>query len=62
VLPDALAAQLAEDGRLVVIIQKGPQGRAYRFLREQGRVGEWPDFDATVPLLPGFRQPRGFVF
>ena len=62
ILPSALETQLAEDGRLVVVIQKGPQGRAHRFLREHGRMGEWPGFDATVPVLPGFRQAKGFVF
>lgn len=61
-LPDALTSQLAEGGRLVTIVQEGPQGRARLLLREQGRIGAWTDFDATVPLLPGFRKARGFVF
>lgn len=61
-VPEALKAQLAENGRLVVVIRKGPQGRAHLFVRELGRIGSRPDFDATVPLLPGFREPAGFVF
>jgi protein-L-isoaspartate(D-aspartate) O-methyltransferase len=61
-VPEPLQAQLAEGGRLVTIVQKGPQGRAHLFLKERGRVGHRPDFDATVPLLPGFREPKGFVF
>ena len=61
-LPDSLKAQLAEGGRLVVVIRKGPQGRAYLFIREHGRVGGRSDFDASVPILPGFREPAGFVF
>jgi protein-L-isoaspartate(D-aspartate) O-methyltransferase len=62
VVPDALRAQLAEDGRLVAVIRKGPQGCAHLFVREHGRVGSRPDFDASVPILPGFREPAGFVF
>ena len=60
--PDALAKQLGEGGRLVVVIQKGPQGRATLFLKEHGRVGSRADFDTTVPVLPGFSAARGFVF
>jgi protein-L-isoaspartate(D-aspartate) O-methyltransferase len=62
ILPPALEGQLAEGGRLVVVLQKGPQGRATLFLKEHGRVASRPDFDATAPVLPGFREPRGFVF
>jgi protein-L-isoaspartate(D-aspartate) O-methyltransferase len=62
ILPRALEAQLAEGARLVVVIQKGPQGRANLFMKEHGRLGSRPDFDATVPMLPGFQEPRGFVF
>jgi protein-L-isoaspartate(D-aspartate) O-methyltransferase len=62
ILPPSLEAQLAEDGRLVAVVQNGPQGRAHRLVREHGRIGYWPAFDATVPLLPGFRQPKGFIF
>jgi protein-L-isoaspartate(D-aspartate) O-methyltransferase len=61
-LPRELEAQLGEGGRLVVVVQKGPQGRANLFVKEHGRLGSRPDFDATVPVLPGFREPRGFVF
>jgi protein-L-isoaspartate(D-aspartate) O-methyltransferase len=61
-IPESLKSQLAEGGRLVAIVQEGPQGRARLLLREHGRIGAWTDFDATVPLLPGFRKVRGFVF
>lgn len=61
-VPDALLAQLAEDGRLVVVVRNGPQGRAHLFVREHGRVGSRPDFDATVPVLSGFQKAKGFVF
>jgi protein-L-isoaspartate(D-aspartate) O-methyltransferase len=61
-LPPALERQLAKGGRLVVVLRKGPQGRGYLFLREQGRMSSRADFDATVPLLAGFSRPKSFVF
>lgn len=61
-MPEALAAQLAEGGRLVAVVQSGPQGLGCLFLREEGRLGRRPGFDATAPLLPGFRQAAEFVF
>jgi protein-L-isoaspartate(D-aspartate) O-methyltransferase len=61
-VPEQLLAQLAEGGRLVAILQQGAQGRAHLYVREKGRVGSRPDFDATVPLLGGFRKVVGFVF
>jgi protein-L-isoaspartate(D-aspartate) O-methyltransferase len=61
-VPDALLAQLADGGRLVGVLQQGPQGRATLFRREGGHVGQRVAFDASAPLLAGFRQPAGFVF
>jgi protein-L-isoaspartate(D-aspartate) O-methyltransferase len=61
-VPDQLLAQLAEGGRLVAVLNEGGQGRAHLFVREKGRVGSRADFDATVPLLTGFRKVVGFVF
>ncbi len=61
-VPDAILAQLAEGGRLVTVVQQGTQGRARLYVRAQGHVGDRPDFDASAPLLPGFRRPAGFVF
>jgi protein-L-isoaspartate(D-aspartate) O-methyltransferase len=61
-VPDALLRQLAEDGRLVIVLRDGPQGRAHLFVREHGQVGSRPDFDATVPVLSGFQMAKGFVF
>jgi protein-L-isoaspartate(D-aspartate) O-methyltransferase len=60
--PDTLLSQLAEGGRLVAFLQSGAQGRATLYLKEQGRVGHRPDFDANVPLLAGFKKHLGFVF
>lgn len=61
-VPEPLLAQLNEGGRLAAIVQEGPQGRAWLYLKEDGVVGSRPDFDAIVPDLAGFKRPVGFVF
>jgi protein-L-isoaspartate(D-aspartate) O-methyltransferase len=61
-VPDTLLDQLAEGGRLVAILMQVGQGHAHLYIREKGRTGSRPDFDATVPLLAGFRKVVGFVF
>ena len=60
--PQRLLAQLAEGGRLVAVIQTGVLGRAHLFIRENGTISVKPGFDASVPVLAGFRAPAGFVF
>jgi protein-L-isoaspartate(D-aspartate) O-methyltransferase len=60
--PDILLGQLAEGGRLVAFMPSGVQGRATLFLREHGQVGSRADFDATVPVLAGFKKAQGFIF
>ncbi len=60
--PEKLLSQLAEGGRLVAIMRKGELGRAQLFVRRDGHIGRRTDFDASVPLLAGFRIPAGFVF
>jgi len=61
-VPESLLGQLKEGGRLVAVVQTGPQGRAYLYVRQDGVVGSRGDFDATVPELAGFKKPVGFVF
>jgi protein-L-isoaspartate(D-aspartate) O-methyltransferase len=60
--PERLLSQLAEGGRLAAILQSGTQGHAVLYVKEQGRVGVRADFDASVPLLAGFKKAVGFVF
>jgi protein-L-isoaspartate(D-aspartate) O-methyltransferase len=60
--PEQLLGQLAEDGRLVAVISEGATGKAQVFLREHGRIGSRPGFDAAVPPLVGFAKTVGFVF
>jgi len=61
-VPDSLLGQLAEGGRLAAIVNENGQGRARLYVREKGGVGSRMDFDASVPLLAGFRKVVGFVF
>jgi len=60
--PEELLLQLAEGGRLVAVIQSGTMGRAHIFVREKGHIGSRIGFDASVPVLSGFRKAVGFVF
>ncbi|HUE65197.1 MAG TPA: protein-L-isoaspartate O-methyltransferase [Rhizomicrobium sp.] len=60
-VPETLLGQLAEGGRLVAVLKDG-QSRAWLFLKQNGQVGKRPDFDASVPVLAGFKKAMGFVF
>jgi len=60
--PETLLSQLAEGGRLVVVMNDGPQGKATLFLKEHGGIGRRAVFDAAAPLLAGFKKMMGFVF
>ncbi len=61
-VPELLLGQLAEGGRLVAVLSEGATGKAQVFLREHGRIGSRPGFDAVVPPLVGFAKTVGFVF
>jgi protein-L-isoaspartate(D-aspartate) O-methyltransferase len=61
-LPPAWTRQLKEGGRLVVIINEGPVGKAHFCVRKGDALTRRVAFDATVPVLPGFERSRSFVF
>jgi protein-L-isoaspartate(D-aspartate) O-methyltransferase len=67
-LPEAIFNQLAEGGRLVVVMrQYGPAhaahtGQARLYRKTNGTITWTPLFDANIPLAPGFVMPRGFTF
>ena len=62
-VPETLLSQLAEGGRLVVVMNDdGPQGKATLFLKEHGGIGRRAVFDAAAPLLAGFKKAMGFIF
>lgn len=63
VVPDALTAQLADRGRLAVVIKdQGVVGRGTLFTRADGVVSQRAIFDADAEVLPGFTRPQRFVF
>ena len=61
-VPETLLSQLAEGGRLVAVMNDGPQGKATLFLKEHGGIGRRAVFDAAAPVLAGFKKAMGFIF
>lgn len=61
-VPQAWFEQLADLGRMVVIEQDGPVGRARLYTKVDGRIGERSVFDAAATVLPGFEPRQEFVF
>jgi protein-L-isoaspartate(D-aspartate) O-methyltransferase len=62
VVPHTLCRQLAEGGRLLVVLGGAPLGRVILYRAVGGDVSGWPIFDAAAPLLPGFAAAQAFVF
>ena len=65
--PEALLAQLADGGRLLAIRTPandpaGRSGRAVRFEKTGNAIGAKEIFDASAPVLPGFRAVAAFAF
>lgn len=60
--PNAWTNVLAEQGRLCVIVLKGPMGTANIFTKSGTSVAGRVVFDATVPQLPGFSVAPAFAF
>lgn len=62
-VPEAIAEQLAEGGRLVAVIKPDEQvGQATVMTRTGRMVSRRPSFDAATPLLPGLEAQPSFVF
>jgi protein-L-isoaspartate(D-aspartate) O-methyltransferase len=60
-VPPALLEQIANGGRLVAMLHKGPVCRAYLWRRSGKVVDGQPDFDGAAAPLPGFEAPAEFV-
>lgn len=60
-VPEALADQLREGGRIVAMFREGNLGTVRIGHKLDGRLNWRFGFHATAPLLPGFARPRGFV-
>ena len=61
-VPAAIKSQLNDRGRLVAIVMSHRAGQARLFEQVGSRAGERTLFDASAPILPGFRKIRQFVF
>ena len=61
-VPDALIAQLKQEGRLAVIERKERISRAMLYERIGHGATAWPRFEAWATLLPGFERKREFAF
>ncbi len=60
-IPDTVARQLAEGGRLVAVAGEGAL-RGILMTRSRGILSSRPVFDAATPVLPDFAPQQGFVF
>ncbi|MDF3852796.1 protein-L-isoaspartate O-methyltransferase [Paracoccus sp. P2] len=60
-VPQALAEQLREGGRIVAMFREGNLGTVRIGHKLDGRLNWRFAFNAVAPLLPGFARPRGFV-
>jgi protein-L-isoaspartate(D-aspartate) O-methyltransferase len=69
-IPERIAGQLAENGRLVAIVVNPPRpgavgrwsGKAVLMTRFGGVLSRREIFDAGTPILPGFERKPAFVF
>ncbi len=61
-IPQSIAEQLAEGGRLVAVVLGDGTGRGMLMTRHQGVLSSVEVFDATTAPLPGFERPEKFVF
>lgn len=61
-VPEALISQLAQGGRLVAIEAGNGIGHAVVTTKTALAVSSRVAFEAGASLLPGFAQPKGFVF
>ena len=61
-VPKTWFDQLANEGRLVCLVQNGPMGRVCVYTKAGDTVGERVIFDAAAPTLPGFAATPEFVF
>lgn len=62
IVPDAWLAQLADGGRLGVIVREGAVGRARIYTRSGTSVAFRVAFDAAPPIAPGLQATPAFRF
>ena len=61
-IPPAIAAQLAPDGRVAAVMRDGKLGRAMAGPLLAGRIATPAFLEVAARPLPGFERPRSFQF
>lgn len=61
-LPEALTGQLKQGGRLVALFNRAGAGQCHVLTRAAGGLSRLYMFDASAPVLDGFRASAEFVF
>lgn len=61
-LPEALFAQLRDNGRLVAAVGNGPSAQLCVYRKQGDHVSVTKIGNVCVPHLPGFKQEEAFVF
>jgi protein-L-isoaspartate(D-aspartate) O-methyltransferase len=61
-VPPAFLDALKGGGRLVALLRTGPVGVAHVFVKSGGKVTARPEFNASLPPLPGMRRDEEFIF
>jgi protein-L-isoaspartate(D-aspartate) O-methyltransferase len=61
-IPAALLEQLADQGRLAAVVEKGRSGKVTLARKVHGAIGRLTPFDAQVSRLPGLKVEPGFQF
>jgi protein-L-isoaspartate(D-aspartate) O-methyltransferase len=62
IVPQAWLDQLAEGGRLGVVVRNGAAGQARIYLKTGGQCAYRVAFDACPALAPGLARPKTFAF
>ncbi len=62
IVPTTWFEQLADKGRLGVIVRNGPAGAARIYTRSGEAVAYRVEFDAFPPIAPGLARPHTFAF
>ena len=62
VVPQAWVDQLAEGGRLAVVVNEGVVRRARLYVRSGAKTAWRAPFESAAPSLPGFEQAEVFRF
>lgn len=60
--PEQLFAQIAEGGRMVVVIGYGGAAQALLYAKENNQISSRKLFNLSIPALPGFEKTTDFVF